>query len=222
MCKNLLKTAVMAMVAVCILMAAPQNTFAQSKKLDKQLQKEKDKEFKEKIKEYDKGGWKLVGGSHTLKVDLLKHYKKLENEQNQEFVGEATNCTSLNACRTATVTNAQNRYATLASAYIRGDVEAIVAHNDNMPEIEISKMIAKYANLLEANLSNLFEESYSMVKNNNDGTKQFQVQTIFIINEEKAGLARKRAMERSLQETKITIEEAEEISKSVLKRFKIE
>ena len=51
-------------------------------------------------------------------------------------------------------------------------------------------------------------------------TKEYK--TFFILNEEKAGMARKRAMERSLLETKIAVKEAEEISRFVNEGFNLD
>ena len=45
---------------------------------NKILQKAIKKEYKSKMKEYKKEGWKLFGSSRSLDVALLKHYDKLE------------------------------------------------------------------------------------------------------------------------------------------------
>ncbi|MDR3151782.1 MAG: hypothetical protein LBT67_02930, partial [Holosporaceae bacterium] len=83
-----------------------------------------------------------------------------------------------------------------------------------------SKVIGAYEKFVQADISGALVESYSIVKENGDGTKAFQ--TIFIVNEEEAASARTRAMEKSLRETKISIKEAEEISKFVNEGFNLE
>jgi hypothetical protein len=217
---QILKTTIITLVAALILIAVPQNTFAQSKKLEKKLQKETDQQYKNKIKEYEKDGYKLVGGSRTLEVALLEHYKKIADTKNKEFIGEVSQCKSMNVCRQTALNNAQNRYASLASGNIKGRIESLLRSDANLPETEIDKMIGAYEKSVQADISGALVESYSIVKENSNGTKTFQ--TVFIINEEEAASARVRAMEKSLRETKISIKEAEEISKFVNEGFNLE
>ena len=219
--RNLLKTAVTALIVTLGLISFPQTILAQtSKKMEKTLNKQRDKEYKIKIKEYKKEGWKLSGSSRTLEVALLEHYIKLaENKQNREISGEVSQCQSINICKNFALINAQNRYAALASGNIKGRTEALLRADANMPEVEMDKFISAYENLVKAEVSGVLTESYSIVKDNGK-TKEYK--TFFILNEEKASIARKRALERSLLETKITIIEAEEISRFVNEGFNLE
>jgi len=89
----------------------------------------------------------------------------------------------------------------------------------NMPQIEIDKFIAAYENQVKAEVDGVLTESYSIIKEKG-ATNEYK--TFFILNEEKAGLARKRALERSLLETKIAVREAEEISKFVNEGFSLD
>ena len=218
---NYFKFAAIAMTFAFALTVTPQTAYAQlSKKQTKQLQKERDKEYQKKIKEYKTEKWKLSGSSHTIEVTLLEHYAKLgESEHNKEFVGEVSQCKSINVCKQFALTNAQNRYALLASGNVKGRIESMLAADANMPQIEIDKFIAAYENQVKAEVGGVLTESYSIVKDNGT-TKEYK--TFFILNEEKAGAARARAMERSLRETKIAIKDAEEISKFVNEEFDLE
>lgn len=54
-------------------MFMPVMTNAQNKALEKALKKE----YKTKMKEYKKEGWKVFGTSRSLEVALLTHYDKL-------------------------------------------------------------------------------------------------------------------------------------------------
>jgi len=219
---NYQKLAVMAMFFAFTLTVVPQTAFAQlSKNQEKTLQKEREKEYKKKIKEYKKEGWKLDATSHSIEVMLLEHYKKLaQSDKNVEFSGEVSQCKSINICKQFALANAQNRYATLASSNIKGRVMALSEANADVPQIEMDKFIAAYENNVKAEAGDVLTESYSIVKENKDGTKSYR--TIFILNEEKAGAARTRAMERSLKDTKIATKDAEEISKFVNEDFNLE
>jgi len=217
-----LKTTITSVIAVAfLLMIAPQDIYAQfSKKQEKQLQKELDKSYKKKRAEYKKENWRLGGSSRTLEVALLTHYQKLsEHPENKEFVGEVSQCQSINVCKQFALNNAVNRYATLASGHVKGRIEAMIKADANMPQIEMDKFIAAYENLVKAEVSGVLTESYSIVKEKGNA-KEYK--TFFILNEEKAGVARRKALEKSLVETKIAIKEAEEISKFVNEGFDLE
>jgi hypothetical protein len=219
--KKLLNTVLMTVIVTFMLSSPLQNSFAQStKKLDKQLQKEKKEMSKKKISEYKINGWELADNFRTLEAALDEHHKKLEDGQNKELIGDVAQCESINICRQKSMIVAQNMYVLLASANIRGQVEALARQDNNMTETEINKVLTAYEKTLQAEISGIITESFSIVRDNGDGTNTFQ--TIFIVNEEKASLVRKRAMDRSLQETKITLKEAEEISKFVQEGFNLE
>jgi hypothetical protein len=211
---------VLAIMSVALFSFASENAFAQSKKLDKIRTKEKENEYKRTIKRYHDEGWKLAGDSRSLEVALLDHYEKTNDPKNKQIIGEVTHCKSMNICRQAAINNAQNAYASLASAAIKGRITSMLRQDDNEPETEMGKMIGAYEKAVQADVSGILVESYSIVKDNGDGTKWFQ--TFFIINEEEAASARARAMEKSLKETKISVKEAEEISKFVQEGFNLE
>ena len=205
-----------------MLAAAPQDVYAQlSKKQEKQLTKERNKEYKKKMAEYKKENWKLGGSSRTLEVALLTHYQKLgeDVEHNKEFVGEVSQCQSINICKQFALNNAINRYATLASGHVKARVNSIMRADATTPQVEMDKFIAAYENQVQAEVSGVLTESYSIVRNKGNMN---EYKTFFILNEEKAGMARKKALERSLLETKIAIKEAEEISKFVNEGFSLE
>ena len=176
---NFFKIALMAFVAVFTLVVVPEVACAQmSEKAIKKIQKKKDKkdvnQYKKKMKEYEKGGWKLSGSSRTLEVALLEHYMKLaESEHNEEFVGEVSQCKSINVCRQFALTNAHNRYAMLASGNVKGRIESLLRADADMPEVEIDKFIAGYENHVKAEISGILTESYSIVKDNG-ATKEYK------------------------------------------------
>lgn len=213
------KIVVATFVALFTLFVIPQESFAQlSKKQQKQLQKAKNNEFKDKIKEYGKEGWKLSGSSRSLEVALLEHYEKLGQEGNKEFVGEVSQCNSINVCKQFAISNAQNAYASLASSAIKGRVANMVDGNAIGGE-EIDRLIAAYEKQVTSDVGGALTESYAIVKENGT-SKEYKI--FFILNEDKARESRAKAMERSLKETKISIETANEISKFVNEGFNID
>jgi len=207
------------MVAALFLTVASQDACAQTKKQTKQLEKQLNKEYKKKMAEYKKENWALSGSSRTLEVALLTHYKKLaEDENNKEFVGEVSQCQSINVCKQFAINNAVNRYATLASGHVKGRLESMMRADANAPEVEMDKFIAAYENLVQGEVGGVLTESYSIMKTKGNLN---EYKTFFILNEEKAMAARRKALERSLIETKMAVKEAEEISKFVNEGFNL-
>lgn len=217
--KHVLKVAAVAamMCAVSVSANAQMSDKAQSK-----VQKQKDKAdknwYKKKTAEYEKGGWKISGSTKTLEVALLEHQLKLNETGNVETVGQVSQCKSIGVCKGFALTQAQNNYAQKASGHVKGRIEAMMRADDNEAEIEMNKFIAAYESMVKAEIGGVLTESFSVVKDNGT-TKEYE--TYFIINEEQALAARKKALERSLLETKLAVKEAEEISKFVNEGFEL-
>jgi len=158
--------------------------------------KDPEKQAKAKLKEYKKEGWKISGGSRTLEVALLEHYAKLTKSENKELIGAVQQCQSINVCKQWAQSNAANSYATLAGSKVAGNLGSLLKGKFNKPQEEIDLFVAAYKNRVKAEVSGAMTESYSIVKDN--GKKGKEYQTIFIVNENEAREARKRAMEGSV------------------------
>ena len=219
------KIVFLAAIAVAVTLSStvvPRTAYAQlSKKQSKQLKKELDKQYKKKIKEYKAEKWSLSGSSRTIDVALLEHYAKLaETDQNVEFVGEVSQCQSINICGQSALNNAQNRYVALASDHVkRGITDSVLRGDAIMPQTEIDNFTTVFANRLEADVGSVLTPSYSIVRDN--GTTR-EYKTFFIMNEENAGAVRRRAMDRSISENKKASAEAEALLKLVDEHFSLD
>ena len=201
-------------MAVALMLAiAPQ--VAYSKTLQERSDKEYDNQYKEKLKELEKGGWKISGDTRTLKVSLLEHYVTLKQDRknNLEFVGVVSQCTSTNVCRLWAVNNAINYYATLAGGIVAGKVGTVVK---GMPKAEVDKFDAAYANRVKADAGGVLKTSFAIVRENSK-TKEKEYQTFFVANEKEAKAMREDAARYalSLLETQVVGKELEEIFKIV-------
>jgi len=215
--RNCIFKSVVAMVSTMfVLSITPQDLHAQSamftNKMQKKLMKEQEKAYKKKLKEYKKEGWKIAGSSRTMEVALLEHYSRLAQEGNSEVVGEVEQCRSINLCKQYAISNAQNAYASLACAKVQGKAGSLLRANQDNPSEELDKFSAAYSKHISADISGAMTESYAIVKENKT-SKQYKL--FFILNEDKARSSRKRAMEKSLEETKLTLEEIDMITKFV-------
>ena len=181
---------------IVLLCVMPQSGRAQNKQLEKELKKE----YKIKLKEYKKDGWKLDATSRSFEVVLL-HYTQL--------VGTSSGCMRTNVCRQAAYNNAIVTYANLASSYIKGRTTSDVATADSETG-ELDRFYGAYERALGTLINKgTLTESYSVYKDMN-GAKEYQI--IFLVNEDKALDARKKALNAALEESKLKQEYAKQIS----------
>jgi hypothetical protein len=181
------------------------------------LQQARDRQYKEKMKEYQREGWKLAGSSKTLEVALLEHYEKLGQGDNRELVGEVSQCQSVNVCKQAAYNNAMVFYANLAGSFVKGRI-ASDAHLDASTGEEFDKMYAAYERLVAQEIRGALAESYAIVKENGKN-KQFRV--FFIVSEEAASKARIRALEQAAKETEVAQKYAKQITDFVREGFEV-
>lgn len=166
-------------------------------KMEEKAQK---KELKEKMKEYKKKGFEIMG-SRTMEVALVKHYAKL-NEYGDNatvFDGISTRTKSKNLGEQMALNNATIKYAQKAGSTVKGRVVSDEFGDGSSAEDEFEKFYAAYERLIEQKVKNALEPSYSIIKDNGDGT--YEIQSFFIVNESKARIAREQAAEAALKET---------------------
>lgn len=201
------------MMALVMPMAVAQN---------KLLEKAQKKEYKAKIKEFKKERWKLYGSSRTIEVALLTHYDKLRQlgENGYEVMGEASSFKSKNVGKQMSINNACNIYARNAGSHVKGRVVSDLAGDANNTDAEFEHFYAAYETLVEKEIKGEMQESFSVIKDNKNGT--FSMQTFFIINEDAAVKARIRAMENALKESEAAQKYAKKVSDFVREGFEAE
>ncbi len=189
---------------------------------NKALEKARKKEYKQKMKMYKEEGWKLFASSRSLDVALLTHYDKLNTmgEDGQEIVGVATKCRSKNVGRQMALNNACVTYAQQAGSKVKGRVVSDMQGDGVNAAGEFEKFYAAYERLVDKEIRGEMKESYSIIRDNGDGT--FEIQTYFIVNESAASQARLRAMEQASKETEMAQQYAKKISDFVKEGFKQE
>ena len=182
---------------------------------NKQLEKAHKKEMKAKMKEYKKEGWKLFGSTRTLEVALLTHYDKLNNlgDDGYEVAGVATNFKSKNIGKQMASNSACVTYAQMAGSTLKGRVVSDMSANGTDGSEEFEHFYAAYERLVEKEIKNEMSESFSIIKDNADGT--YELQTYYIINESAAYKARMRALEQAKKETALAQENADKIAEFV-------
>ncbi|MDE6717182.1 MAG: hypothetical protein K2J70_03225, partial [Muribaculaceae bacterium] len=105
-----------------------------SEAANKALEKARKKELSQKLKEYKKGKWEVLG-SHTLEVSLAEHYDRLNNlgEDGHEVEGISSKSKSKNVGKQAAINNAVVTYAQEAGSTLQGRVVSDMnAHGSNV------------------------------------------------------------------------------------------
>lgn len=183
------------------------------------LKKAMKKEYKLKMKEYNKEGWKLLASSRSLDVALLKHYEKLEElgDSGYEISGVCAKCKSENVGMQMAINNACNIYARNAGSHVKGRIVSDMATDGVLTSSEFDKFYAAYESLVEKEIKGEMQLSYAIYKDLKDGEKSIQV--YFVINEDAASKARIRAYENALKESIVAQKYATEISKFIQEGF---
>lgn len=200
-------------LCLCLPVAVAQN----SKALDKALKKE----YKQKMKEYRKDKWKLYGSSRSLDVALLQHYDKLNAETGEvsyEIMGTCSRFKSKNIGHQTCINNAATIYAQQAGRKLKGRIVSDMAGNGDDPSAEFDHFYAAYESLVQKEINGELQESYSVIRDNGDGT--FEMQTYFIVNESAATRARIRAYENAARESEAAQKYARKVSDFVREGFK--
>lgn len=186
---------------------------------NKVLQKAMKKEYKTKMKEYNREGWKLFGSSRSLDVALLTHYDKLTQlgENGYEVVGICAKYKSDNVGHQAAINNACNTYARSAGSHVKGRVVSDMASNGDDTSSEFDHFYAAYESLVEKEIRGEMMESFAIYRDLGKGEKTMQV--YFIINEDAACKARIRAYENAMKESEAAQKYADKVSNFIKEGF---
>lgn len=183
-------------LALAALVTVSVSSFAQNSKA---LQKQMKKEYKMKKKEYAKEGWKIFGSSRSIDVALLKHYENLAKEGAYEIPGVASSFKSKNVGKQMALNSACTYYAAMAGSKLEGKVVSDLQGDSDFSKTEFEKFYAAYKRSVEQEIKGELKESYSVIRENGDGT--FEMQSLFIVNENAAAQARLRALQNTSIET---------------------
>lgn len=182
------------------------------------LEKAREKAYKTKLKEYKKEGWKPMG-SKTIDLLLLEHYDKLAQlgADGHEVEGISTRTKSLNTGKQMAINNAVITYGQEAGSTLQGRVVADMSANGVDTDGEFENFFAAYERLVEKEIRGEMQPSYSIQKDNGDGT--FEIRTYFIVEEQNAQKARLRALEEALKNSQVAAAHADQISNFVRQGF---
>lgn len=207
-----MKKIIMALVAVMLMIPA----YADA--ANKQLEKARKKELSQKLKEYKKGKWEIMG-SHTLDYALAKHFDRLNTlgDDAHEVEGVSTKTKSKNTGKQAAINNAVVTYAQEAGSTLQGRVVSDMNANGADPAGEFDNFYAAYERLVEKEIRGEMEPSYTIIRTNPDGT--YEIRTYFIITESAASKARMRALEEAMKNSEAAQKYGAKITEFVKQGF---
>ena len=177
------------MLVFAVLFGAVASVSAQSKALEKDVKK--------RAKELKKEGWKMQASTSTLDYALLKYrmYMEEDEENRIALTGIATG-KNVKIGRENAIMNAITSYAGRAKAQVVGKMKSIISSDASLTGEEIDKFGAAYESAVNAKIGGLVKQHFVLVKENKDGTKEFNV---FLSLDESAA---KKAREEAAQEAK--------------------
>lgn len=207
-----MKKIIVALVAMLLMVPA----YADA--ANKKLEKARKKELSQKLKEYKKGKWEILG-SRTLDYSLAAHYDKLNTlgEDGHEVEGISTKSKSKNVGKQAAINNAVITYAQEAGSTLQGRVVSDMNANGSNVDGEFDNFYAAYERLVEKEIRGEMEPSYTIIRNNPDGT--YEIRTYFIISESAASKARMRALEEAMKGSELAQKYGDKISSFVKEGF---
>lgn len=168
----------------------------------KQLEKQRKKEYKAKIKKLTKEGWSIFGSSHTLEVALLTHYDKLCVEGVHEQVG--TSVSSMKNIGTAKLLqDASEKYATQMGQEVHG--LTVTEHGSEMTEedlMEMDQFLQGFESKVQAEINGEMKPSYIIYRETKtpSGKAAYEFEGYFIVDQEAASKARIKAYKAMMAE----------------------
>ncbi|WP_297272359.1 hypothetical protein [uncultured Bacteroides sp.] len=177
------------MLVFAVLFGAVASVSAQSKALEKDVKK--------RVKELKKEGWKMQASTSTMDYALLKYrmYMEEDEENRIALTGIATG-KNVKIGRENAIMSAITNYAVRAKAQVVAKMKGIMSSDASLTGEEIDKFGAAYESAVNAKIGGLVKQHFVLVKENKDGTKEFNV---FLSLDESAA---KKAREEAAQEAK--------------------
>lgn len=188
----------------------------------KALKKALKKEYKTRMKDFKKEGWKVYGTARTLDVSLLRHYDMLEQlgEKGFQLHGISAKSGVKSAAEQQAENDAARRYAEAANKDLKARMAGDLALTGT-PDADFSHFYSAYEAAVEKNIAGeLRSPTISLIREETKGV--YEVEVFYIVNEDAATRARIRAAENAAKESAAAQKYAEQISEFVKAGFKVE
>lgn len=181
----------------------------------KTMQKEAKKEYKRMMKRMKDEGWKIYGSGRSDEMTLLTHLEKLNdpNDETHVIMGTCTQCKSKNVGNQMCMNAACVIYANEAGLQLKGRIANDMRGDAINPDAEIDNFYSAYSSKVEKEIRGELVRSYGLIRENKNGT--YEMEVYYLLSEDKAAKARKRAFEQAAEESKAGQDYGEQIRKYV-------
>lgn len=200
-----MKKIIFLLLALCL--AMPATTYAE---LSKKEVKQCEKDAKKRTKELEKEGWKSMS-SLPLESAITKHIMAMADKGLQEQQGVSTKTRSKNNGRQLALNSAMTQYSQKMSTDLVGKVMNNLEAG-LVPEAEMEQFSGAFLGETQKQIRGELKESYSMIKDLGDGT--YEIQIYYLIDPEAATNAGARALEKTIEEQRLSAELAKVIRDS--------
>lgn len=201
-----MKKLIMLLMALCII--AP----AAMADLTPKQEKICNKNAKDRAKQLKKEGYTIMG-SLPLEDALYKHFAKMEMGATEE-IGNG-HSKSKNNGRQMCLTSAMSEYSSKAVSQIKGrnvtDSYGNEVDTENDPEF--ARFYAAYERLTQKEIKGELQESFTVVKENPDGSYDFRM--FMLVDENKALARRQKALKDAAAESQLAQDYAKQVSEFV-------
>ncbi len=171
-----------------------------------------DKNAKTRDKELKKQGYTVMG---TLRLEdvLYKHMVQVEMGATEQMGNGHSK--SKNNGRQMCLTSAMSEYASKAASQIKGRnvTDAYGNEVDTENDPEFARFYAAYERLTQKEIKGELQESFTIVKQNPDGSYDFQM--FMLVDENKALARRQKALQEAAAETKLAQNYAKQVSEFI-------
>lgn len=202
-----MKKIIILLMAFCLAMPV-----LNAAELSKNDRKTVEKLAKTRAKDLTKDGWKVMS-TLPLQTSLERHFTAQLFDNKTEEIGISTRTKSKNNGRMLAQSAAMNAYADKWTSDLKGR-----AINDgSVKDKEFENFYAAYERLVESEIRGDLKESFSMIRENADGT--FEIQIFYLVDTEAAFQANMKALERAAKEAEMAQEYADKMSQFVREGF---
>lgn len=204
-----MKKLIMLLMAFCLI--AP----AAMADLSKDDKKAVEKMAKNKMKEFKKRGYEIMGAD-PMETALQKHFSQtnVNNATCSTQIGLG-HAKSKNNGRQMCLNQAMTEYASKCMSQITGRT-VTDSYGNQVPmenNDEFDRFYAAYERLTQGEIKGELQESFTVYKQNPDGTYDFEM--YFTVNAERAAQARQRALANAAKESGLAQHYAAQISEFV-------
>lgn len=182
----------------------------------KNLQKAREKERKEVLKQMKKENWRVMDSSKSIETAMLEHWLAMEGSGFSEVVGISPKGKNKNQLMTMAMNNAVVVYSQNAEQTVKSVATALFKGDDANVNKELETFFNSFSRALSKEVRGELVKSFIAYRDAGDGN--IEVRAYYVIDEEKANRSFIEALEYAGEEDP----DAQDISQQLIQSFREE